>query len=225
MTDAASQTPTRILVVDDHPAMRHGLVQLIASEPDLEICGEAEDRQTMLEAIGRASPDLVVLDIALTDRSCSGLDLIADIRMQLGAVPILVYSMHDEALYAERALRAGARGYLMKQEPVRDVVAAIRIILEGGVYVSETISKSLLRQHVGQKPRIEATNPAACLTDREFEVFRLVGQGLQPREIAEALARSVKTVESHRLNIRRKLGLDSAAALTRYAIEWVHRGG
>ena len=214
---------TRVLVVDDHPAMRHGLAQLIDGEPDLEICGEAADRRSMLAAMGRAAPDLVVLDIALKDRSSSGLDLIADLRAQLGDVPILVYSMHEEALYAERALRAGARGYLMKQEPVREVLVAIRHILAGGVYVSQSINKSLLLQHVGLKQKPATNDPSASLTGREFEVFRLIGNGLQPRGIAEALNLSVKTVETHRLNIRRKLGLAKAAELTRLAVEWVHR--
>ncbi len=218
-----SQQATRILLVDDHPAMRHGLAQLIAGEPDLEICGEAEDRQSMMAAIDKSPPDLVVLDIGLKNRECSGLDLIEDIRARLGEIPILIFSMHDEALYAERALRAGARGYLMKQESVREVVVAIRQILAGGIYLSQEIKESLLKQHVGPGPQPDAADPASCLTCREFEVFRLIGEGLQPREIGEALFVSTKTVETHRINIRRKLGLQNAAELTRLAVKWVHR--
>lgn len=218
-----SRTATRILVVDDHPAMRHGLAQLIAGEPGLEICGEAEDRQSMIGAIDRSPPDLIVLDIGLKDRSCSGLDLIEDIRARLGEVPILIFSMHDESLYAERALRAGARGYLMKQESVREVIVAIRQILAGGVYASQGFKESLVKQRVGSKPQPDDGDPATRLTNREFEVFRLIGEGLQPREISNALFLSVKTVETHRINIRKKLGLQNAAELTRLAVKWVHR--
>ncbi len=218
-----SKEMTRILVVDDHPAMRHGLAQLIAGEADLEICGEAEDRPSMAAAIGKSQPDLVVLDIALKDRSYSGLDLIEDIRTRLGEVPILIFSMHDESLYAERALKAGARGYLMKQESIREVIVAIRRILGGGIYVSKAVRDSLLKQHVGSRPQPDAADPASCLTGREFEVFRLIGEGLQPREIGEALNLSVKTIETHRINIRRKLGLSNASELTRLAVKWIHR--
>ncbi len=218
-----SQQATRILVVDDHPAMRHGLAQLIAGEPDLEICGEAEDRHSMMAAIDKSPPDLVVLDVGLKDRSCSGLDLIEDIRARLGEVPILIFSMHDESLYAGRALRAGARGYLMKRESVREVVVAIRQILAGGIYLSQEIKDSLLKQHLGSGPQPDPADPASSLTCRELEVFRLVGEGMQPREIGDALCLSVKTIETHRLNIRRKLGLRNAAELTRLAVKWVHR--
>jgi DNA-binding NarL/FixJ family response regulator len=214
---------TKILVVDDHPAVRHGLVQLLGSEPDLEICGEADDRRSMLAAIERAAPDLVVLDVGLKDKSSSGLDLIADIHARLGEASILVYSMHDEVLYAERALRSGARGYLMKQEPVREVLVAIRHILAGEIYVSRDIKRSLLLQHVGGKPESSAHDPVEILTAREFEVFRLIGQGWPPREIAKTLNLSVKTVETHRLNMRRKLDLDNAAALTRLAVRWMRQ--
>lgn len=213
---------TRILLIDDHPAMRHGLAQLIDAEPDLEVCGEAEDRASLLDRLVDTTPDLIVLDIALRDRTCSGLDLVPDIRSRLGEVPILIYSMHDEAFYAERALRAGARGYLMKQEPVRQVIVALRLILEGGVYLSPEINRSLLMRHVGPAAATGRPDPATSLTGRQFEVLRLIGRGLQPREIAGAMNLSVKTVETHRRNIRRRLNLADAAALTRFAVDYVH---
>lgn len=216
---------TRILIVDDHPAMRHGLAQLIAKESDLEVCNEAGDRRETLAAIRRDSPDFVILDIGLKDPAGTGLDLIQEIHAHAGPVPILIYSMHDELVYAERALRSGARGYLMKQEPVREIIRAIRRILQTGVYVSEEINRRILLHHVGKskKPRSRASSPQDCLTDREFEVFRLVGKGLHPREIAKRLHLSVKTVETHRMNIRKKLDLADASTLIRYAVEWINK--
>jgi DNA-binding NarL/FixJ family response regulator len=214
---------TRILVVDDHPAMRHGLAQLINKEDDLEVCCEAEDRSSVLAAVQNLAPDFILLDIALKDKSGTGLDLIRDIHNHLSEAPILVMSMYDETLYAERALRAGALGYLMKQEPVREVVNAIRRILEGGVYLSETMNNILLLRHVGPDSEPDNLDPTECLSRREFEVFHLVGNGMQPREIADALNLSTKTVETHRLNIRKKLGLANASELTRFAIAWIRR--
>lgn len=211
----------RVLLVDDHPAMRHGLAQLIENEPDLEVCCEADDRASALKLLRTGNPDLIVLDIALKDKATSGLDLIQDIRSRCPQIPILMVSMHNEALYAERALRAGARGYLMKQEPVREVIVAIRRILEGGVYLSTAMSDAMLLKHVANIKSAVHKDPIESLSNREFEVFRLVGQGLQPRQIAEQLHLGVKTVETHRLNIRKKLGLPNAAALTRFAVEWM----
>ena len=215
---------TRILIVDDHPAMRHGLAQLIAKEADLDVCGEAGDRRETLEAIRREPPDFVILDIALNDPACTGLDMISEIHAHAGAIPILIYSMHDEIIYAERALRSGARGYLMKQEPVRQIIRAIRGIIEYGVYVSDEINRMLLLRHIGQnQEQQDSVSPQDCLSAREFEVFRLIGKGLQTREIAGQLRLSVKTIETHRMNSRKKLGMANASELTRYAVEWVHR--
>ncbi len=211
---------TKILIVDDHPAMRHGLAQLIGREPDLEVCGEAGTRSEVMDAVSTSPPDFVVLDIALKDKSSTGLDLIRDIHKRLGPIPILIVSMHDESLYAERALHAGARGYLMKQEPVRQVIAAVRRILAGGVYVSEEMNAALLRQHVGPNQNGASMTPVERLSGREFEVFRLIGKGLQPREIGTELFLSTKTVETHRLNMRRKLGFANASDLTRFAVDW-----
>lgn len=212
----------KILIVDDHPAMRHGLAQLIGMEPDMEVVAEAGDCPETLAAIREKIPDFVILDIAL--KGVSGLDLIFDIHQLAGPIPILVYSMHDETLYAERALHAGARGYLMKQEPVRQILTAIRRILKEGIYVSEEMNRVLLLRHIGhpsEKP--DYSSSTGQLTERERQVFQLVGKGLQPREIAEKLNLSVKTVETHRMNIRKKLGLPDASALALYAVEWVHK--
>ncbi|MBN2231913.1 MAG: response regulator transcription factor [Deltaproteobacteria bacterium] len=218
-------TTTRILIVDDHPAMRHGLGQLIENEVDLEVCGETEDRETALAAVRRLNPDFAVINIALRDRTASDLDLIPEIRAVSPRILMLVVSMHDETLYAERALRAGARGYLMKQEPVREIITAIRQIVAGGIHLSDVMNQNLLLRHVGaaSRPAAADIDPVEDLSLREFEVFRLIGKGLQPRLMADNLHVSTKTVESHRLNIRRKLDLADAAELTRFAVEWVHR--
>ncbi len=217
---------TRIFIVDDHPAMRHGIAQLIADELDLEVCGEAGDWRETLRAVTDDRPDMIVLDIALKDADRTGLDLIADIHARVGPVPILIYSMHEETIYAERALRAGARGYLMKQEPVRQIIVAIRKILNDEIYVSDLINQKILLRHIGSPGQRQAPAlPEDCLSGREFEVFRLIGKGLPPRNIAQKLCLSAKTVETHRLNIRKKLGKANAAEVTRYAVEWSHLKG
>ena len=212
---------TRVFLVDDHPAMRHGIAQLVAKENDLEVCGEAGDRRETLNAIAGDPPDLIILDIALKDPDRTGLDLVSEIHACVGPVPILIYSMHDEKIYAERALRAGARGYLMKQEPVRRIIHAIRAIIKDGIYVSEQIGRRILLKHIGASPEQQpSVTPEDCLSEREFEVFRLIGKGLQPREIAEKLCLSTKTVETHRMNIRKKFGMANASEVIQYAVEW-----
>jgi DNA-binding NarL/FixJ family response regulator len=213
-----------VLIVDDHPAMRHGIAQLLANEADLDVCGQAGDRRETLDALTANPPDLVVLDIALKNPDRNGLDLITDIHTQMGPIPILIYSMHDEMIYAERALRAGAKGYLMKQEPVHRIIDAIRKVITEGVYVSEPMNRKLLLRHIGP-PSVQpaAITPEHSLSDREFEVFRLIGQGLPPREIAGKLCLSTRTVETHRMNIRKKLGLANASEVTRFAVEWSRR--
>ncbi len=214
----------KILIIDDHPAMRHGLRLLIEAEPGFAVSGEAGDRGEALESIKTNPPDFVVLDIALKDQSGSGLDLIPEIQSHAGRVPILVYSMHDEMIYAERALRCGASGYLNKQAPVKQVVNAIRTILDGGFYLDEAVSQMIIMQQIGKTSgRLCPLSPQECLSSREFEVFRLLGKGLKPREIGERLCISCKTVETHRMHIRKKLGLSTAAELARFAVEWVHR--
>jgi DNA-binding NarL/FixJ family response regulator len=207
---------TRIAIVDDHPMMRQGLAQLINNEPDLTVCAEADTAGQALNLVNSARPDLFLVDISLPDKN--GIELIKDIRSMDPAARILVVSMHDEALYAERILRAGARGYIMKQEGGRKLMDAIRHVLSGSIYVSEKMSGKILEIFSGQKDG--AGSPVARLTDREFEVFQLIGEGRGTRQIAEHLHLSVKTVEVHRANIKEKLELETATDLVRYAVRW-----
>ena len=206
----------RILVVDDHPMMRDGLRQLVAGEPDLEICGEAEDASSALEQAELLKPDLAIVDITL--RSSSGLDFIKDLRIRSPATPVLVLSMHDESLYAERVLRAGGRGYIMKQEGGKKILEGIRQIAAGRTYVSEEVSARILDAFSGAQG--EAKSPVDTLTDREFQVFQLIGQGLSTKEMADKLHVSAKTVEVHRVNIKEKLNLHTAPELLRFAVRW-----
>ncbi len=211
-----AQTNKQVLVVDDHPMMREGLAQLIEHEPDL-CSAQAENAGQALEAIAAARPELVLVDISLPDRN--GLELIKDIHALHGTLPILVVSMHDETLYAERVLRAGARGYIMKQEGGKKMMQAMRQVLAGQIYVSEKISAKILELFSGRRPEAPLS-PIERLSDREFEVFQLIGQGQATRQIAERLRLSVKTVEVHRANIKRKLELKTGADLVRSAIRW-----
>jgi DNA-binding NarL/FixJ family response regulator len=205
----------RILVLDDHPLMREGLTARISREPDLEVCGEAESAHAALTAVGELHPDLVLADITLPDKS--GLDFIKDCLAMHPSTNILVISMHDESIYAERVLRAGGRGYIMKQEGGQKILAAMRKVLDGRVAVSEGIAARLLESITGSGPR-QSSSPLAGLTDREFEVFTLIGDGRDTREIAERLHISTKTVEVHRSNIKQKLGLKSMTELISTAI-------
>jgi DNA-binding NarL/FixJ family response regulator len=208
--------------VDDHPMMRQGLAQLISAEPDLEVGGEAETAGQALEVIGALKPDLVLADISLPDKN--GLELIKDFQSIQPGLPVLVISMHDESLYAERVLRAGGRGYIMKQEGGKKLMEAIRQVLGGQIYVSEKMSARILEIFSGR--RVEAdTSPVGKLTDREFEVFQLIGQGKGTRDIAAKLHLSVKTVEVHRMNIKAKLKLESASELIRFAVRWSETQG
>ncbi len=218
---------TRILIVDDHPAMCQGIAMLVANEPDFSVCGEASDRQAAMNAIEREIPDLVILDISLKDGDFAGLDLIPDIHAMAGPIPILIYSMHDEMRFALKALQAGARGYLMKQAPARYILAAIRRLLETGVYVSDAVNRQVLMDQVGTALTEESSgfsrNAMTTLSRREQDVFTLVGKGLPPREIATELNISAKTVESHRRNIRKKLGISNASAMIRFAVDWIRQ--
>ncbi len=214
---ARSPDPVEILVVDDHPIMRAGLTQLIAQQGDLAVCGEAEDARGALAAIEAHPPDLAIVDISL--KESSGLDLIKDIRARWPKLPVLVLSMHDEVIYAERVLRAGARGYVTKSEVSSKVVEGIRKVLAGEVYVSEKIASKMISGLVGGGGL--DTFPIDRLTDRELQVLGLIGQGLQTRDIAERLHLSTKTVDAHREHIKKKLNVDSAAKLVRYAVHWV----
>ena len=204
----------RIFIVDDHPIVRGGLVQLINDERDLEVCGQGEDAYTALRAIKEAKPDLVLLDVSLKDSD--GLELAKELRVQQPDVPILMLSMHDEAIYTERALRAGARGFIMKEEPPQTLLAAIRKVLAGQVYVSDKMGASLLQ---GMARGKNSELPMDRLTDRELEIFRMIGGGKTVKEMAQMLFLSVKTVEAHREHIKQKLNVKTSAELMRFAIQ------
>jgi DNA-binding NarL/FixJ family response regulator len=207
----------KILIVDDHPIVRRGLRQLIDQQPDLIVSAEASDAREALDALRGAPPDAAIVDISL--RQGSGLELIKDIRTRYPNVAVLALSMHDEALYAGRALRAGARGYVMKQEPLDELLAAIRRVLGGGIHVSERVASRILSRLTGH-PIAENGSPLERLTDRELEVFELLARGRTTRETAEALHLSIKTIETHRAHIKDKLGLESGLEVLRYAAIW-----
>jgi DNA-binding NarL/FixJ family response regulator len=210
-----------ILLIDDHALMRRGLGTLIESEPDLRICAEAATRRAGLDAIVSTQPDLVIADLSLKDSD--GLELIRDIKQRFPALPVLALSMHDEVIYAERALRAGACGYVSKQELDETVLTAIRRLLAGEMHTSEAMSRHLARKFVTGTTLDSGAN-LEQLTDRELEVFTLIGRGRKTTEIAQYLFLSVKTIESHRERLKTKLGLASGADLVRCATLWVESG-
>ena len=197
--------------------MRDGLRALISGESDLEVCGEADDALPALEQIEKLKPDLTIVDITL--RSTSGLELVKDLRIRAPGVPALVISMHDESLYAERVLRAGGRGYVMKQEGGKKLMEAIRHVLSGQTFVSPKISAKILDAFSGRRP--EGSSPVEQLTAREFEVFQMIGAGLSTKEIAARLHVSAKTVEVHRVNIKQKLKVATAPELIHFAVRWM----
>ncbi|MHC4156340.1 MAG: response regulator transcription factor [Planctomycetota bacterium] len=213
-----NQHKTRILIVDDHPIVREGLAKLINQEQDMAVCGQAEDAHQAVKAVSTLNPDLVIVDISL--KETSGMDLIKDIKAQHPKLPVLTLSMHDESLYAERALRAGAQGYIMKQEAPEMVVAAIRSVLGGQVYISDKVTSRMVHKLVGSRADLSTTG-VDTLSDRELEVFLLIGRGLGTRQIAEKLFLSAKTIETYRAHIKEKLGLSDATELLQYAIQWV----
>lgn len=208
----------KILVVDDHAVLREGLVAQINREADLEVCGEAEDARQAIAAVERLRPDLVLVDITLPGRN--GIELIRDLRALHPALPVLVLSMHDASVFAERVLRAGGRGYISKQQTGQRLIAAIRRVLSGQIYLSDDVSTRLLGSLSGQ--RMTATfSPVELLTDRELEVFTLIGEAKETKEITRSLGMSAKTVEAHRASIKRKLKLKTGPELTRHAVLWV----
>ncbi|MCX8023040.1 MAG: response regulator transcription factor [Syntrophorhabdaceae bacterium] len=208
----------KIFIVDDHPIVRKGLSQLINQEPDLTTSGEAEDANTALESIKKNRPDLAIIDISL--KGLDGIELIKKIKERYPDILILVVSMHDETLFAERALRAGAKGYIMKQEAIEKVMDAIRKVLKGELYISEKVSENIVKKFIDGK-KDPTKSPVEILSDRELEVFNLIGQGYKPRQIADTLHVSVKTVESYRSKIKEKLNLNSSTELIKHAIYWV----
>lgn len=208
------------MLVEDHPVVRHGLANLIDDEPDLTVCGGAESSRQALELISQLRPEIVVIDIALGEDS--GLELIKQIHNSHPNLPILALSMHDEALYAERALRAGAKGYIMKKEAMDKVMTAIRSVLAGEIFVSQKMASRMVNKLIGGD-RAKTGSALETLSDREFEVFNLIAQSVGPTEIAQRLNVSVRTIETHREHIKEKLGLRNGAELTRYALEWAMR--
>lgn len=220
---AAGGSRKRVLVVDDHPLLRGGLVQLLSGEPDLAICGEAENAaQTILAVDDDPPPDLIILDLMLGN--ADGLELIKQLRALRPAIAILVISLHDELVYAERALRAGAAGFVMKKEPPQEVLTAVRTILSGGHYLSAKMRILLEGKGLAAEPvRLLVPEANPPLSDRELHVFRLIGVGLPTREIAAELHLSVKTIETYRENLKVKLRLADAPALLRAAKAWVAR--
>jgi DNA-binding NarL/FixJ family response regulator len=207
----------RILIVDDHPMMREGLAGLIDLQPDLEVCAEAANGSEALAAARDLGPDLAIVDLSLEGES--GISLIKKIRAQHSDMPILVFSMHRESAYVERSLRAGATGYVTKGQSPAIVIEAARRLLDGGVFVSDDLASVMLRTFTAPGNR-NAGSPIELLSDREFEVFHLIGQGLTSRAISEALHVGIKTINTHREGIKRKLGLRNAADLARAALRW-----
>ena len=206
-----------MFIVDDHPLLRQGLGLLVNREPDLVVCGEAEEAQTAMREIAAKIPDILIADISLNGPD--GLELLKNLRMLYPNLPVLILSMHDESIYAERALRARANGYIMKQEATEKVLVALRRILNGEIYLSDRMANKVLQQYVGGPSSIEHSR-IADLTDRELEVFRLIGEGSGTRQIAERLHLSIKTVESYQAHIKEKLLLRTGRELVQQAIQW-----
>ncbi len=208
----------KILIVDDHPILRKGLAMVINQEQDLVVAGEAEDAQTALKMIDSVKPDLAIVDLSLP--GIDGIDLIKTMKLKYKDLPSLVVSMHDESIYAERALRAGARGYIMKQEAVEKVLVAIRRVVKGEIFVSDKITTKMLETLILSDDK-KVSSPVDLLSNRELTVFRLIGQGFKTSQIASELHLSVKTVESYRSHIKEKLKLDTGTDLMKYAIQWM----
>jgi DNA-binding NarL/FixJ family response regulator len=207
----------KILVVDDHPMTRLGVTERLRIEPDLAVCADVGSAKEALAAVEKLAPDLVLVDLSMGERS--GLELIKDLHALHPHVPVLVFSMHYETLYAERALRAGARGYVMKSEGAEKLISAVRAVLSGNVYLSPVMRDRAVHRFARGPAAVKGDN-AAVLSDRELEVFELIGQGLGTRQISERLKLSTSTVETHRSHIKEKLNLGSATELVRAAVEW-----
>lgn len=212
---------TRVLIVDDHPAVREALALRIGRQPDLEVCGEAADTAEALGLVDAGRPDVAVVDISL--KTGNGIDLIKRMKDRDAGIRIVVWSMHAESLYAERALRAGALGYVNKDQATQTIVEAIRRVRRGEVWLSEAMIQRMLRRSVGAGHRDDPRSPLDALADRELEVFRLIGEGVKTAEIAGRLHLSVKTVETYRDRIRQKLGLADGTRLAHYATRWLLR--
>ena len=219
LQDKTDTDKAKIVIVDDHPIVRQGLKELINHENDLTVCGQAGDAHQAMKIIKSLSPDMVIVDITLKEKN--GMELIKDIKVQYPNLPVLALSMHDETLYAERAIRAGARGYIMKQQATEKVVAAIRKVLKGEVYISERMVAKVMGKLAGVKTET-AASPLDCLSDRELEVFLMIGKGHGTRQIARKLHLSIKTIETYRSHIKEKLNFGDSTELLQYAIQWVN---
>jgi DNA-binding NarL/FixJ family response regulator len=215
--------PVRILVVDDHPAVRDALAVLIAGEVDLEVSGEAADLTEAVQLAAATHPDVAIIDLAL--KSGSGMDLIKRFRQNHHNTQIIVWSMHSDELYAERAIRAGARGYINKQQATRKIIEAIRHVLEGKLYLSPAMADKLLQRSLGTSNRASSHSAIESLSDRELDVFQFIGQGMKTSEIAARLHLSIRTIETYRDRIRAKLGLRHGTDLSRRAVAWVLKNG
>jgi DNA-binding NarL/FixJ family response regulator len=223
MTQKKANKRTRVLIVDDHPAVREALALRIGRQSDLEVCGEAADISDALQLIASTKPDVAVVDVSL--KTGNGIELIKRIKDRNENIRILVWSMHGESLYAERALRAGALGYVSKDQATDCIVDAIRRVEAGKVCLSEAMAERMLQRAVGAVPEKVTRTPIDVLADRELEVFRLIGEGLKTADIAERLHLSVKTVETYRDRIRQKLNQSDGTKLAHYATQWVLENG
>ena len=219
---AAPAAPRRIVLVDDHPVTREGVRVLIDQESDLTVCGQADSAPAALQLIQKLQPDLAIVDITL--KTTSGIELLKNVKAILPDLPVLIMSMHDESLYGERALRAGAKGYIMKHEASERILVAIRSVLEGDLYLSEKMKEKMLHRLVRSKKN-EVVFTIDTLSDREMEVFQLIGNGFGTRQIADKLNLSVKTIDSYREHLKLKLRLEKGADLVRHAIQWVRSEG
>ena len=213
----------RVLVVDDHPIVRHGLRQMIDAEPDLMVCGEAQSDREARAAIRELEPDVMIVDVSLAQGD--GMDLVREVHAQRPELPMLVLSMHDEKIYAERLLAAGARGYIMKEAAFDQLLVALRRVLGGGVYLSAAMAVALGGNGEDRPPAARSPDPIARLSNRELQVLSLIGRGLSSRQAAESLNVSVKTVESHRQSLKRKLNLATNAQLLQYSLQWYTSSG
>jgi len=218
----SERLPYRVLLADDHPLTCRGLAWLLEQEPDIRVCGEAAAQQRILTAIEDLHPDLVVLGLSF--QWGSGLELLKKIRARHPHLSVLILSMHDERLFAERALRAGAQGYATKLQPPSEVIHAVRTVLSGGIYLNPSMAAHMVRQFVAGGPAV-STSPLGALSDRELEVFELLGRGRSTRQIADELHLSIKTIETYRAHIIAKLNLAGSAELLHQAIQWVQTGG
>lgn len=217
--DASGSVVKRVLILDDHPIMLLGIAQLIDAEENLEVCGKTGSVTEALVLMNDVKPDLLLTDLSLPEKH--GLELIKDVQILHPDCRILVLSMHDESLYAERVLRAGARGYLMKKSAAEHLISAIHCVLGGGIYLSKSMAESMLEMFSRQKKSSEASSSVAVLTDRELEIYQLIGSGKSSRQIAEQLHISARTVDAHRAHIKEKLRITDGTALVRQAVAWV----